>query len=111
VGPDERYALVLADPPWVPTTETDRWPEDPRGAIDGGADGLAVAAACLEVAASRLLAGGAILVQLGSRTQAQVLAAQAARLGVSLGEVRSGERGVVARFAGTLDEPPDRAPG
>ncbi len=32
-------ALVLADPPYVPSDETSRFPEDPEHAIDGGGDG------------------------------------------------------------------------
>ena len=35
-----RFALVLADPPYVPAHETAQYPEDPRHAIDGGEDGL-----------------------------------------------------------------------
>jgi release factor glutamine methyltransferase len=36
----DRFALVLADPPYVPVAEVPRYPEDPRSAIDGGPDGL-----------------------------------------------------------------------
>ena len=43
----ERFPLVIADPPWVPSEQTSRFPEDPLVAIDGGADGLDVARACL----------------------------------------------------------------
>lgn len=39
---DERFPLVLADPPYVPSDEVDSRPHDPAGAIDGGADGLDV---------------------------------------------------------------------
>ena len=34
---DERFPLVVADPPWVPRAEVGRYPEDPVLAIDGGA--------------------------------------------------------------------------
>ena len=40
--PGERFAMVIADPPWVPRAETERFPEDPLVAIDGGDDGLHV---------------------------------------------------------------------
>ena len=41
--PRERFALVIADPPWVRRAEVGRYPEDPPLAIDGGDDGLDVA--------------------------------------------------------------------
>jgi release factor glutamine methyltransferase len=34
--PDERFALVIADPPWVRTDRVDDYPDDPPPAIDGG---------------------------------------------------------------------------
>ncbi|MDH2416479.1 RsmD family RNA methyltransferase [Nocardioides sp. CER19] len=92
-APDERFALVLADPPWVPTADTDRHPADPPEAIDGGPDGLDVARACLRVAAPLLLPGASVLLQLGTREQADTLAAQLTDL--VLTEVRQGEGGVV----------------
>mgnify|MGYP000002815150 CR=1 FL=1 len=38
VRPDERYEVVVADPPWGPSADCGRFPEDPLRAIDG-ADG------------------------------------------------------------------------
>jgi release factor glutamine methyltransferase len=35
------FALVLADPPYVPSSETTQFPDDPLLAIDGGDDGTA----------------------------------------------------------------------
>lgn len=96
VAAGERFALVIADPPWVPSPETGRYPEDPLLAIDGGADGLRTARACLRVAQRHLLPGGEVLLQVGTRTQLDRLAADAGRL--ALREVRDGERGVLARF-------------
>ncbi len=66
----ERFALLLADPPWVRTAEVDRFPADPRFAIDGGDDGLAVALECLDLAARSLVPGGAAILQLGTSEQA-----------------------------------------
>ena len=57
VTADERFALVIADPPWVPRAETARFPEDPLVAIDGGDDGLDVARVCAQVAGRHLAAG------------------------------------------------------
>src|SRR5699024_7671689 len=43
LGADEGFALVVADPPWVPRQHISRFPDDPVLAIDGGPDGLEVA--------------------------------------------------------------------
>ena len=99
---DERFAVVIADPPWVRRTETGRFPEDPLLAIDGGDDGLEVAWGCVAVASRHLLPGGAAVLQLGTRAQADTIGAGLADLGsLTLGEVRECERGVLVR----LDQP------
>lgn len=95
--PTDRFALVLADPPWVRRTETGRFPEDPLLAIDGGDDGLDVAWLCVAAASQHLVDGGSALLQLGSTRQADTIGAGLASYGdLRLGEVRSYERGVVA---------------
>ncbi len=71
LAPTERFAMVLADPPWVPSTEVSRFPADPRGAIDGGPDGLDLARLCVAVIARHLADGGASVLQLGDATQAE----------------------------------------
>lgn len=102
VAPDEQFALVVADPPWVPGAETSRFPEDPLLAIDGGVDGLVVAIACVEVAAAHLGAGGSLLLQVGTTDQVAALAEPlAADLGLALVDTRVFERGVIARFVRT----------
>ncbi len=102
VGPDEAFPLVVADPPWVESAGTARFPEDPLRAIDGGADGLAVARTCLQVIGRHLLPGGVALLQLGTPDQASRLGEEAQELGLRPGEVRGHEdRGVVLR----LDRP------
>ncbi|SFB79934.1 Conserved hypothetical protein 95 [Nocardioides terrae] len=93
VAPDERFALVIADPPWVPRDETDRFPEDPLTAIDGGPDGLDVARSCVRVAAAHLLPGASILLQLGTREQASTLAGECPDL--ELLGLRDADGGVV----------------
>ncbi|MEV7428425.1 MULTISPECIES: class I SAM-dependent methyltransferase [unclassified Nocardioides] len=99
VPADERYGLVVADPPWVPAADTSRFPEDPLLAIDGGVDGLVVAIACVEVAAAHLLPGASLLLQLGTLEQVEALADPVASAhGLRLESSRSFERGVVARF-------------
>jgi release factor glutamine methyltransferase len=100
--PREGFALVVADPPWVPRADTGRFPEDPLLAIDGGDDGLEVAWACISAASSHLLPGGTAILQLGTAEQAAALDAGLGRYGdLALTEVRECERGVLVR----LDQP------
>lgn len=97
--PDERFALVLADPPWVRRTETDRFPDDPLLAIDGGDDGLSVAWPCVAAASTGLVEGGSALLQLGTTEQAERVAAGLPSYGdLALAEVREYDGGVVARL-------------
>lgn len=98
VGDDERFPLVIADPPWVESGRTGRYPEDPLEAIDGGHDGLEAARECLQVIGSHLACGGAALLQLGSVDQVAAL--------LSLGtgslrclEVRCYDGGALAHLA------------
>jgi release factor glutamine methyltransferase len=98
LGVDERFVLVIADPPWVSSEDVERWPDDPPAAIDGGPDGLVVARRCLEVAVRHLVPGGAALLQLGSVEQADDLRDCARDLGLLSTELRMGERGVVALY-------------
>lgn len=96
VRPEERFAMVIADPPWVPTAEVWRFPDDPRTAIDGGPDGLDVARVCAHVAEAHLVDGGTILLQLGTAEQVDLLAQELGRLAVR--ELRAGEGGVLAHL-------------
>ncbi len=96
IHPGEKYALIIADPPWVPTEGIRDFPEDPIVAIDGGADGLAVARTCCRVIESHLAEGGSAVLQLGSQAQADAIAEHlesASTLRVR--ETRSYERGVL----------------
>lgn len=69
------FPLIIADPPYLSTEATARWPDDPPLAIDGGADGLRVVRACLRVASRVLGPGGAVLLQVaGGQQDAEVLA-------------------------------------
>ena len=72
--PGEKFAHVIADPPWVPTEGIGEFPEDPTLAIDGGPDGLAVARTCCAVIEAHLAEGGSAVMQLGSRAQAAAIA-------------------------------------
>lgn len=69
LGPAERFALVIADPPWVRQRDVSQYLDDPVSAIDGGPDGLDVARACLDLMGRHLLPHGAGILQLGDMDQ------------------------------------------
>jgi release factor glutamine methyltransferase len=100
VRDDERFPVVIADPPWVPRNETGQFPEDPLTAIDGGDDGLDVARAVLAVIDRHLAPGGSAVLQLGTTAQVDVLKAEPclATGRLTVVEVREEERGVLARL-------------
>lgn len=95
VRDDERFALVVADPPWVRRAEVGRYPEDPLRAIDGGDDGLDLARTCVAVARRHLLPGGSALLQLGTVDQVGLLESVDT---AEVVEVRRYDRGVVVRL-------------
>ncbi|WP_426245070.1 RsmD family RNA methyltransferase [Nocardioides sp. LHG3406-4] len=104
--PDELFALVIADPPWVCREETGRFPEDPLLAIDGGPDGLDVARTCLGVIAAHLMPTGSAVLQLGSVAQVEALREdpRVRALELHLAETRPHERGVLVRVDRAPDE-------
>lgn len=95
----EQFPLVLADPPYIPSAEVDALPDDPTGAIDGGADGLDIARTCVAVAAEHLADGGRLLIQLGSLHQVDALAPAARDHGLRVVEARAvGGSGALAQL-------------
>lgn len=94
----EMFALVVADPPWVTTDRVGDHPEDPLLAIDGGADGLAVARACVEACAGHVHPGGSVLLQLGDDAQAETLLRAVDAEHWLAGGRRQGARGVVQQL-------------
>ncbi len=94
---EERFALVVADPPWVPTAEVGRYPADPTLAIDGGPQGLDVARACIRAAGACLADDGVLVLQVGTPEQAAALAPELAGAGLATVEVRALERGTLVR--------------
>ena len=95
---DERFAVVIADPPWVASHEVGRFPEDPVTAIDGGTDGLDLVRACLDVVADHLVEGGHAVLQTGPEQPDAVAALVATYDGLTVGEVRLEERGALVRI-------------
>ncbi len=105
LGLEERFVGIIADPPWVPSEGTHRFPEDPLVAIDGGADGMDVAWACIDVAGEHLQEQGWLLIQLGTAAQADAVherLSSAPERGLKMVEVREyGENGVLVNVART----------
>jgi len=96
---DERFAVVIADPPWVPTDDVTRFPEDPVTAINGGADGLDLVRGCLDVIDRHLILAGSALVQVGPDGQADRLAELVAgHDDLTVIEVREFERGALVQI-------------
>lgn len=88
LAPHERFALVLADPPYLRSDEVAEHPDDPHLAIDGGADGTFLPRRVLTASARHLLDDGAILLQCRGRRQLDALAPHADRLGLGVVEIR-----------------------
>lgn len=107
LSPDERFTGVIADPPWVPSAGTARFPEDPLTAIDGGPDGMDVAWACVDVASRHLTDQGWLLIQLGTAAQADAVHERleaSPDLALRLVEVRDyGDCGVLVHVARSGD--------
>ncbi len=66
---EDPFDLILANLPYIPTAEVDRLPVaasfEPRLALDGGPDGLAVVGRLLEALPSALAPGGMALLEIG----------------------------------------------
>jgi release factor glutamine methyltransferase len=71
---DERFPIMIADPPYLPSHQVRLWPDDPPAAIDGGADGLAIARLCLGVAVEHLIDDGDLLLQTAGPAQSDAVA-------------------------------------
>ena len=99
VAPGESFALVVADPPYLRSTETSRYPEDPQLAVDGGPDGLRLAWACLDVIRDCLAPRGSAVLQLRSADQAERVRDRLAEQGeLALRQYRSHGHGVLVRL-------------
>ena len=97
----ERFGLIIADPPWVPSEETSKFPADPLTAIDGGDDGLDLARLCIDLMNQHLADGGTALLQLGNTQQVEQIDAYAAQLpagSLRVAETRSFDDGVLVRL-------------
>ncbi|AQV00395.1 MULTISPECIES: peptide chain release factor N(5)-glutamine methyltransferase [Desulfococcus] len=71
------FDMILSNPPYIPTAEIDRLqPEvaryEPRGALDGGADGLTSIRAIIGRAHHYLRSGGYLLLEIGYDQKADI---------------------------------------
>lgn len=101
LAPGEWFAGVIADPPWVPSRDVRRFPQDPLRAIDGGDDGLDVAWQCVRVTDRHLASYGWALMQLGTVAQAHALASSLDDrddVDLEVREIRAYDRGVLVRL-------------
>jgi methylase of polypeptide subunit release factors len=71
--PHERFELMLADPPYVPTTGVPGFRCDPRHAIDGGVDGLRGIREVVALAPDHLLGAGAVVLQVRGHQQVRAV--------------------------------------
>ena len=104
----ERFSLVLADPPYVRSTEMHRFDADPDHAIDGGPDGLAIARRCIAVAQRALVPGGAVLLQTRGVDQARSITVSS---GFTTTEVRTYGRDRAVLFLADPDPENRRTAG
>jgi release factor glutamine methyltransferase len=79
VQPEERFTLILADPPYISSAGTHRFARDPVLTIDGGRDGLDVARTCLALIARHLTRDGDAVLQLGGVHQHDALTGELGR--------------------------------
>ena len=86
--PAERFPLILADPPYVPSADVARFPDDPPLAIDGGGSGLELVVECLDVASAHLSDGGACLLQLRGPSQVAEIESLAVARSLTVDDVR-----------------------
>ena len=85
LAPGERFRVVIADPPYVPSADVALYPEDPIRAIDGGPDGLDGVRAFLSGLDAHLAPGACVVLQVRGGAQAE----QLTDLRVSVDEVRT----------------------
>jgi release factor glutamine methyltransferase len=110
---DERFALIIADPPWVRSEDTDDHADDPVHAIDGGADGLDLIRTCVELIGRHLADQGSAVLQLGSVDQVAAVSDQLtdhSDLALRIAEHRTYEGGVLVRLVRWSDGAAPRRP-
>ena len=92
LGPDERFDLIISNPPYVTTSEwTDLDPVvrdgEPRVALDGGEDGLEIIRPVVAGASARLRDGGMLFLEIGMSQGSAVLRLLKAEAALSDGRI------------------------
>ena len=68
LSPEEKFDVIVSNPPYVPRGELDTLPaevrREPRLALDGGDDGLAISRRIVAGAAARLRPGGTLVLEM-----------------------------------------------
>lgn len=107
--PGERFDLVVSNPPYVRSDEIAGLPREvrdhePRDALHGGPDGLAVVRAIAAGAARHLRPGGALFLEIGAGSAREVERILSAAPGLHRVEIERDLSGR-ARFARAVREP------
>jgi ribosomal protein L3 glutamine methyltransferase len=110
--PAARYDLILSNPPYEPSARVDALPpefrREPRLALDGGADGLAIIRKLLEQARGRLAPRGIVLIEVGGLKRA--MAREFSRLNPEWLPTQDGSDCIcLIRAAGLAPQPPVRS--
>jgi release factor glutamine methyltransferase len=116
--PDERFAAVASNPPYVrdsvlPKLDRDVRQFEPTAALDGGEGGLAVLARIASGAADRLVPGGLLVVELGDAAQGEETIQALARHGLPgavFSPILGGPTGMVSQPAPARPAPAQREP-
>ncbi len=95
---DEQFAVVIADPPWVPTEQVRGYPKDPVAAINGGNDGLDLVRGCLDIFDQHLAVAGSALLQVGPDQADRVAGLLGEHPDLTLIAVREFERGALMQL-------------
>jgi release factor glutamine methyltransferase len=84
VGGEGPFDAIISNPPYIPTDEVDRLDPgvrhyEPRQALDGGANGLAMVSRLIEGSIEKLTMGGHLILEIGSDQEKPVRALIEAR--------------------------------
>lgn len=104
---ERRADVIVSNPPYLPTSLiATLTPEvrqyDPRGALDGGPDGLRVIRRIVAEAPQRLLPGGALVLETSGDQQARAVAALMEKAGFGVVETRRDLAGVERFVTGKI---------
>ena len=109
---DQRFDLVLCNPPYIPTSDVDRLMPDvanhePRGALDGGADGFAAYRRIVPSLHVLLQPNGVAVLELGVGQVAAVatLAKEAGLVATTRPDLAGIERAIVLQSVSSVKKP------